>query len=331
MNVKGTKKGAPDESTVDTFNLDNFDIGNVGDRRRILKLWLTACSGESVTNMAKEAGVDRRQVSRWSRGEAVPDPRTAKRLRDAYLIRREGENVEKIDQIVTRDLYEIIAREQQNHRIENDVQNEIKDAPAWLVQSRVAVNEGNPESALTMLDVILQTHDYRSSESLVQTYVQHTYAVAAYHLARYRRAEIANREAETLAVRASASRRIRAAIEMLYGLIAARQDNGYRNARSHLRMASIKDPEFLTPLFNDVCITARGRFDSDFAWAAGALVMACRYHGTLDKVKFFLNDLEEDEDLTWARAHPSYRDMIRDLQEILVAMETQVHPVAIAE
>ena len=324
------KAGEPAASSHDAFNLDNFDLDELNDRRRIVKLWLNACAGESGTSMAGEAGVDRRQVYRWSRGEAVPDRKTSERLREAYRSRREGEDPASFDKIVLRDMYEILSRDQQQHRIENDVQSEISDPPMWLMQARDAAITGSSESAVTILEVIFQTNDYVTADTMVKTYVQHTYAVASYHLARYHNAEAANREAERLANQANACKRLKAAIQMLYGLIAARQDNGYREARARFQRAHMIDKEFLTPLFNDVCITARGRFESDFAWAAGSLVTAAQFHGTVEKVKFFLEDLEQDEDLTWARALPAYRDLLNRLQEIIVSMEGQSCPSIVA-
>ena len=90
------------------------------------------------------------------------------------------------------------------------------------------------------------------------------------------------------------------------------------------------DPEYLTPLFNDLCITARGRHENDFAWASGALVTAVPSYATLEKLRFFLDDLEQDVDFTWARAQPSYRELVRQFSEIPHAMEAQDGSVASA-
>ena len=316
--------GVPSKSGADAFNLENLNVDELEDRRRIVKLWLRASASDSVSSMAVVAGVDRRQISRWARGAAIPDRKTAQRLRQTYRRRREGDgHSDNLEQIVRRDLYEIIAQEQGLHRIENDVQAELADPPNWLINAREAALMGNSERAVTILEVILETSDYGSAAPLLQAYVHHTLAAANYHLARYRRAEISNREAKRLAMQAGASLRLRAAIEMFFGLISARQDNSYRAAREYFQSAHQIDPEYLTPLFNDLCITARGRHENDFAWAAGALVTAVRSYVTLDKIRFFLEDLEEDVDLTWARAQPAYRELIRQLGDILDAMEAQ--------
>lgn len=323
--------GAPSKSGADAFNLDNLNVDELEDRRLIVKLWLGASASDSVTNMAAMARVDRRQISRWARGEAIPDRKTAERLRQAYLGRREGNgHSDNLERIVRRDLYEIIAEEQAQHRIENDVQAEIADPPNWLIKAREAVVVGDSRDAVTILEVILDTSVYSTATALLQAYAQHTLAAANYYLARYQRAEISNREARRLAIQAGASRRLRAAIEMLFGLISARQDNGYRAAREYFHSAHQVDPEYLTPLFNDLCITARVRHENDFAWASGALVTAVRSYATLEKLRFFLDDLEQDVDLTWARAQPSYRELVRQFSEILHAMEAQDGSVASA-
>ena len=321
--------GAPSKSGADAFNLDNLDVEELEDRRLIAKLWLGACASDSVSSMAETAGVDRRQISRWARGEAIPDRKTAQRLRQAYRDRRASNGrSEKLEQIVHRDLYEIMAREQGLHRIENDVQAELKDPPNWLIKAREAVVMGESKEAVTILEVILETSDYNASNSLLQAYVQHTLAAAYYHLARYRGAEISNRSAQRLATEAGACLRLQAAIEMLFGLISARQDNGYRAAREYFQRAHQIDSAYLTPLFNDLCITARGRHENDFAWAAGALVTAVRSYATLDKLRFFLDDLEQDVDLARAHAQPAYRELLRQLNDIVRAMEAPENPVA---
>ena len=313
---------SPSMSGVDALNLENLNVDELADRRLIAKLWLRACATDSVASMAAAAGVDRRQISRWARGEAIPDRKTAQRLRRAYRRRREGHgHPHNFEQIVRLDLYEIIAHEQGQHRIENDVQSELADPPKWLIDARDAAMMGNSERAVTILEVILETSDYSVADPLLQVYVQHTLAVANYHLARYQRAESSNNESKRLAIMTGASLRLRAAIEMLYGLISARQDNGYRAAREYFWSAHQIDPQYLTPLFNDLCITARGRYENDFTWAAGALITAVRSYATAKKIRFFLEDLEEDVDLTWARAQPAYRELVRQLDDILAAME----------
>ncbi len=313
---------SPSMSGTDALSLENLNVDELEDRRLIAKLWLRACAADSVASMAAAAGVDRRQISRWARGEAIPDRKTAERLRQAYRRCRESHgHPHNFEQIVRLDLYEIIAHEQGQHRIENDIQSELADPPKWLIDARDAAVMGNSERAVTILEVILETSDYSAADPLLQVYVQHTLAVTNYHLARYRRAETFNCEAKRLADQAGAGLRLHAAIEMLYGLISAHQDGGYRTAREYFWSAHQIDPEYLTPLFNDLCITARGRYEKDFAWAAGALITAARSYATANKIRFFLEDTEKDVDFTWARAQPAYRELEGQLRDILAGME----------
>lgn len=141
--------GAPGKSGADAYNLDNLDVDELEDRRLIVKLWLGASASDSVTSMAATAGVDRRQVSRWARGEAIPDRRTAHRLRQAYrdLRANDGKSGD-FERIVLRDLYEIIAEEQGQHRFENDVQAEITHPPSWLIKAREATLMGESKEAV---------------------------------------------------------------------------------------------------------------------------------------------------------------------------------------